>query len=236
MKKTVLFLTVFCMLFAGCANKAGNDPAPSPNAGTEATEKSTDTPTHQEANPTATPEGAADGLLSRMYIDIIKSGDYFMKAKVEGETGINEFAVSVSPDSTAMETETDGVLYTVLIREGVTYMINHDSQMIITSSAEVANSASNMAGDALSTEGLIFEAKGNGSFSGESLQYEEYKTTAGDTTMRFFFRQNALVGIESVSDGATTTYVIEEISAGHRSNMHVIPESYQLLDMAALGG
>lgn len=230
MKKLFLYSIVFCLLFTGCTNKTETPPSPSSevkqdaSVGTLSPEADT-APAHTDGEP----------LLATQYIDIIKSDDYYMKARVEGENGVNQFSVSVSPDSTAMETEMEGALYTVVIRDGVTYMINHDSKMIITSSAEVASSASNMAGDALETEGLVFEKKDTGTFGGETLSYEAYIMPGGGT-MRFYFRQNTLVGIESTSAGITDSYMIEALSAGHRENMHVIPDSYQLLDMAALGG
>lgn len=230
MKIIILYSIVFCLLFTGCANETKTTPSPFPEATKDASAVTlapeTDAvPAHTDGEP----------LLATQYIDIIKSDDYFMKARVEGENGVNLFSVSVSPDSTAMETEMDGTLYNVVIRDGVTYMINHDSKMIITSSAQVASSASNMAGDALKTEGLVFEKKDSGTFGNETLTFEAFTMPSGGT-MRFYFRQNTLVGIESASAGITDRYVIEELSAGHRENMHIVPDSYQLLDMAALGG
>lgn len=243
MKKTILLLGIFCLLLSGCAPETEGKPAESAPAESMAPAEIagdaapvTDMPTAQTAAPTATPAAAdKDTPLSRMYVDIIKSGDYFMKAKVQSGAEVSEFAVSVNSDSTAMETETDGVLYTVVIRDGVTYMVNHESKMVITSSAEVAGSASNMAADALSAEGITYTGSGTDTFGGASCTYEEYKTPAGGT-MRFYFSGTALSGIENVTDGKTMSYVIEEISAGHRAGMHEIPEDYQLLDMAALGG
>ncbi len=233
MKKVILFLSIFCLLLTGCTKATENEPTPS--AATEVGK--TGQPTPQEAVlATPTPAPAEDGTpLSRMYVDIIKSGDYFMKAKVQADSGVMDFSVSVNGESTAMETAFGGTMQSVVVRDGVTYMIDHSSKMIITSQAEVANSASGMAGDALSTEGITFTGNGTGAFSGESLPYDEYKTPNGGT-MRFYFRNTALAGIENVDNEVTTSYVIEEISAGHRAEMHVIPEDYQLLDMASLGG
>ncbi|MBE7063913.1 MAG: hypothetical protein E7390_09050 [Ruminococcaceae bacterium] len=243
MKKTILLLSIFCLLLSGCSSETNNEPAetmpaesmaPAESAEDDATPS--EMPAGQTASPTATPAAAENNTpLSQMYVDIIKSGDYFMKAKVQAASGVSEFAVSVNQESTAMETETDGVLYTVVIRDGVTYMINHESKMVITSSADVAGSASHMAADALSTEGITYTGKGTATFNGASCSYEEYKTPAGGT-MRFYFRNSALVGIDNVADSLTTTYFIEEISAGHHAGMHEIPADYQLLDMAALGG
>lgn len=257
MKKTILLLSIFCVLLSGCSSKTNNSPettespsavstaSPAPASDTQdANEQATpsatpapDMPAQQTANPTPipTPIPNESAHLSEMYVDIIKSADYFMKAKVENESGINEFAVSINGESTAMETVSNGVIYSTVIKDGITYMIDHQNKLVITSGAEVASSASNMAGDSLSTEGISFTQKGNGSFGNETLSYDEYKTPSGGT-MRFYFRDTALAGIESMDNGQTTRYIIEEISAGHRSNMHVIPDSYQLLDMASLGG
>ncbi len=250
MKKAILFLSVFCLLFSGCTSK--NEGMPEENAPTETTGApaetaspsenpeatlSPDMPAQQTANPTPTPTPVPNDSahLSQMYVDIIKSNDYFMKAKLQGENGINEFAVSVSGNSTAMETASGGVLYNTVIKDGITYMIDHQNKIVITSGAEVSSSASNMAGDTLSAEGITFTKSGNGNFSGENLQFDEYQTPAGGT-MRFYFRGTALAGIESIDSGNTLLYIIEEISAGHRQSMHEIPEAYQLLDMASLGG
>ncbi len=275
MKKTILLLSIFCVLLTGCSSKtetgpevtdgaptqtaeisASLPPEASPEASAEISPDATgepeaseapaataevtpapEMPAQQTANPTPTPTPVPDesAHLSDMYVDIIKSNNYFMKAKVENESGINEFAVSFNGDNSAMETVSDGIVYNTVIKDGITYMIDHQNKLVITSGAEVSSSASNMAGDSLSTEGITFTTKGSGQIGKETMAYDEYKTPSGGT-MRFYFRGSALAGIESIDNGQTTLYIIEEISAGHRSDMHVIPDSYQLLDMAALGG
>lgn len=246
MKKLICLASILCLSLTGCATTVKEIPSPSVSpestapaseiASPEAT-LSPDAPAKQTANPTPTPTAVPDDSahISQMYVDIIKSDDYFMKAKLQGESGINEFAVSVNGQSTAMETASEGTLYNTVIKDGITYMIDHQNKIVITSSAEVASSASNMAGESLSAEGITFSEKGTGNFNGESLKFEAYKTPSGGT-MRFYFRETALAGIESIEGDTTLLYIIEEISKGHREAMHVIPESYQLLDMAALGG
>ena len=246
MKKTICLISILCLTLTGCATTVKEIPKPSASPAPAETQPespapeatlSPDAPAKQTANPTPTPTPVPDDTahLSQMYVDIIKSGDYFMKAKLSGESGINEFSVSVNGESTAMETASEGTLYNTVIKNGITYMIDHQSKIVITSSAEVASSASNMAGESLSTDGITFAEKGYGNFNGETLNFEAYKTPSGGT-MRFYFRETALAGIESIEGDTTLLYIIEEISKGHRAAMHVIPESYQLLDMAALGG
>lgn len=249
MKKSILFLTIVSLLLSGCSKTvteipSENTPTPNANIATDAVSSenpeatlSPDMPAQQTANPTPTPTVVPDesAHLSQMYIDIIKSNNYFMKAKVHGESGINEFAVSVNGSSTAMETASGGTLYNTVIKDGITYMIDHQNKIVITSGAEVSSSASNMAGETISTDGISFTKKGNGSFGSENLQFDEYQTPAGGT-MRFYFRGNVLAGIESINGEEKLVYTIEELSAGHRASMHEIPPSYQLLDMAALGG
>ncbi len=249
MKKSIILLTCFCLLLTGCSKTVTEIPGektaePSATAAADVVSSenpdatlSPDMPAQQTANPTPTPTPVPDesAHLSQMYIDIIKSNNYFMKAKVQGESGINEFAVSVNGSSTAMETASGSTLYNTVIKDGITYMIDHQNKIVITSGAEVSSSASNMAGETISTDGITFTKKGNGDFAGENLQFDEYQTPAGGT-MRFYFRDNALAGIESVDGEETLIYTIEELSAGHRAAMHEIPASYQLLDMAALGG
>lgn len=246
MKKTFTFLIVLTVMLTGCAKTVkevpttSGSPSPASPAPVSASPEATptpDAPANQTANPTPTPTPVPNenAHISEMYVDIIKSGDYFMKAKLRGESGISEFAVSVNGDSTAMETASDGALYNTVIKNGITYMIDHQNKIVITSSAEVASSASNMAGESLSADGITFTEAGTGNFNGENLKYDAYKTPAGGT-MRFYFRETALAGIESIEGETTLLYIIEEISKGHREAMHVIPESYQLLDMASLGG
>ncbi|MBQ6893076.1 MAG: hypothetical protein IJN48_02620, partial [Clostridia bacterium] len=101
--------------------------------------------------------------------------------------------------------------------------------------AEVANSASNMAGNRLVADGISFVATKTGNFDGKDCKFDEYTIPSGGT-MRFYFSGNALVGIESTDGSETTKYIIEELSAGHRAAMHEIPSGYQMLDMASLGG
>lgn len=241
MKKALLLLTALCFLLAGCSKTAGNAPSPSASpsaspAAVESTEPATASPAVSPSPlPADAPTGGDTTRLSETYVDIIKSGDYFMKAQVQNDSGINAFSVSVCADSTAMETVSDGTVYNTIIKEGTTYMIDHQNKMVFTSSVEVAPSASHMAGDNLSTDGITFSTKGTAEFSGEALPFEEYQTPAGGT-MRFYFRDTALFGIETRDGDKVLSYKIEEISKGHRPAMHQIPQDYPLIDMAALGG
>ncbi len=249
MRKCLFLLLLLSLFCTACSGKnelhtpevtempiAGENIPPTLSPDSMAPTVSATAPCAQTANPTPTVAPQTGGVpISKMYIDIIKSNNYFMKAKVSGVSNVSEFAVSVSSESTAMETHTNGVLYNTVIKGGVTYMIDHQSKIVITSSAEVANSASNMAGDKLVADGITFVNTTNGTFDGQSCSYDEYNVPSGGT-MRFYFNDHALVGIESSVQGLTTRYSIEELSAGHRSAMHNIPADYQLLDMASLGG
>ncbi|MDD6308580.1 MAG: hypothetical protein PUB07_04410 [Clostridia bacterium] len=251
MKTILLFLLSLCLLFtASCAKKGpAKDAEESASTQTEApaspssepmhvptNEENAEKPPFQTANPTPTASPSAHNTpISKMYIDIIKSNNYFMKAKVSGVAGVSEFAVSVSPSSTAMETESEGSLYNTVIKDGITYMIDHQNKIVITSGAVVASSASNMAADKLVADGITFVKTANGDFKGNTVQYDEY-TIPGGGTMRFYFSNNALIGIESTVGSEKTQYTIEELSPGSREAMHVIPSDYQLFDMAAQGG
>ncbi len=227
MKRLFLLLIVLCICLSGC-NSTG---APVP--------KETLTPKASAAPGIPTEEPAPDvenvQVSSKTYVDIIKSGDYFMKAKIEGENGINEFSVSVSEESTAMETLTDGMLYNTVIKDGITYMIDHQTKYVITSGVEVAPSASKMAGETISAEGITFVKSDRGAFLGETLHFDEYTTPSGET-MRFYLREARLAGIEVLQSNSFVLYEIIELSKGHKDAMHSIPSEYTLVDMAAIGG
>ena len=227
MKRVFLLLLTLCICLCGCT------PAKKSTSGETPAAEVASTPEAYSAE--ASTDGTKLLLSSKAYVDIIKSGDYFMKAKIEGENGINEFSVSVSKDSTAMETLSDGMLYNTVIKDGITYMIDHQTKYVITSGAEVAASASKMEGETLSAEGITLVKSDRGAFRGETLPYDEYETPSGET-MRFYLRENALAGIEVLQGENTVLYEITELSNGHKEAMHEIPADYMLVDMAALGG
>ncbi len=233
MKKIIASLMLFALLLSGCA------PAPGKESGgtaenTPAAEIKEDAASHPQNSTNAeNTEKSADR--SEAFVNIIKSNQYFMKARVQDEGGVLAFSVSVDGDNIAMETAADGKTYNTVIRDGVTYMIDHQSKMVITSGAEVSSAASNMAGDALRADGITFVKSGEGAFMGETLSFDEYQTPAGGT-LRFYLRDSSLAGIEGVDGGEAFAYQIEELSAGHRKEMHEIPSAYTVLDMAALGG
>ncbi len=172
---------------------------------------------------------------SAAYMDILKSNIFFMKATILHEGVEKEFSLSANGSSTAMETIFDGMRYSLIEQDGIAYLIDHQSETVTASTFEVAPSASNMAGDRLSANGFLFSKSGRENWYGESLPFDEYKTATG-STMRFYFRGTTLAGIETTDADGTVAYKIQELSAGHRSAMHKIPESYTLLDMAAVGG
>ena len=225
MKKLLFFVCILCLLISGCQKEAPQPLAETPS------------PDITDVSPaTETPEStAALAAASKAYVDIIKSRDYFMKAIITGDEGINEFSVSVSPESTAMETASGDTLYTTVIKDGVTYMIDHQNKMVITSSANVASSASKMAGETISADGITFVKNDCGDFLGQTLSFDEYTTPAGDT-MRFYLKEDALAGIESIQGDTSIVYEIAELSGGHHDSMHSIPAEYALVDMASLGG
>ena len=229
MKRVFLLLFVLCICLCGCnsTEKPISEGTPTPET------SAAPTPTTDATEPA--PDVTNVQLSSKAYVDIIKSGDYFMKAKIEGENGINEFSVSVSKDSTAMETLSDGMLYNTVIKDGITYMIDHQTKYVITSGAEVASSASKMAGETISAEGITLVKSDRGAFRGETLPYDEYETPSGET-MRFYLREHSLAAIEVLQGENAVLYEIAELSNGHKEAMHEIPSDYMLVDMAALGG
>ncbi len=244
--KTLLTLCfVFCLLITGCAKETKNpEPTPTPSQTENAqantpsdapTVPSSGAPAPQTAAPTPTPIPDERENLSKMYLDILGSNTYFMKAKIKTDTGIADFSVSVNGENIAQETYVDGVISSTVKKDGITYIVDHTSQMVITTASDVALSASNMAGEPIIVNGATLQTTATGDFIGESLYYEEYKT-ADENVLRFFFRDNALAGIECIKKGISVSYIIEEISENYREQMHVFPENYQILDMAAHGG
>ncbi len=233
MKKVFLLIFIATLCLFGCTQKntTGSSDFSEPDGNV----------LQNEAMATTAPKVNTDmdaeeapGLRSSKVVKIIKSNDYFMKSNVHGES-ISAFCVSVNGDSVAMETTADGAIYNTVQKDGITYMINHQSKLIITSGMEVASSASNMAGDAVTADGITYTKKGEGDFCGKSLYFEEYKTPSGDILL-FYFDKDVFRGIKSIQGEETVVYEILELSPGHHAQMHEIPKEYQLIDIASIGG
>ncbi len=225
MKRVLFFVIAISVLLAGC------------NASEKAPEN---TPAPAEATATPETEAPAEDVsvtpsVSQTYIDILKSGTYYMKATVSGENGKGEFFLSVHPDSIGMKTVAEDASYSVVIKDGITSMIDHQSKMVITSASKVASSASKMVGDTIPVEGLVFVQSASGVFEGKTLPFDEYKSASGDT-VRFYINGTSLAGIETLQGDISILYKVSELSKENKPEMHIVPSEYALIDMAALGG
>ena len=174
--------------------------------------------------------GSTENLLSKSFADIFNSGKYYMKYKMtagtdtEGSfTAIME--IYIKGDMIANVTELPDQKLENIIRDGKMYVIMHDQKMIIT----MPDIPSNMQqhDGVVNTKGMVYKGTGKAEFAGRELTYEEYKHATTDTSMRYFFDEKTLAGIQIVGEGGTKAELeILELSGNVPDSVFELPTGY----------
>ncbi len=172
-------------------------------------------------------------LQSAKYVNIIKSGTFYMEATISGDDGSSQLKMAKDGDLMGMSaTMPDGTQAGLVSKDGKNYIIDHTNKLVMITSAEVAASASKMPAETLDTEGLTHVKSDKGSFLGKTLPYDEYKSASGAVT-RFYMDGTTLAGIEAVNGESTDIYEITTLSEKVPLALFELPADYPSFDLSS---
>ena len=225
MKKLLTLLLVLVLMLAmmltGCGGSESTD-SDKPEA-SQTKENPEDSNTAADADT----EGMGD-LLSGTYVDMMKSNEYLMSYKAtmdfDGQLTEVESTIAVKGDDMAMNSNMQGMVSVIIIKDDTVYMVDHASKTV-TSMAQPQDGASSMETGAIDMEGITYVGNGKE----EGLVYEEYSTA--ETNVRYYFDGKELKKIATTIGGQTIIMDILELSTDVPASMFDIPAGYQEIKM-----
>ncbi|MDR0875398.1 MAG: hypothetical protein LBN12_04230 [Clostridiales Family XIII bacterium] len=235
----VLLVIVMVLAFAACGGGGGassGDGADAPTAasgddGAATAEAPADTPA-AEAPAADTPAGdAGSGAAMASLIDWMKGGkfSYDFELTSEGPEGSTHSTGSMAADGGNMsiaqiaEVEGQKVSSKIIIKDGVTYIVDDASKTVIKMSNAGAEMTSGMMTD---YTGIELMNSGEGEINGKTLPYEEYTESEQGSTIRYYLDGGQVYGWESEYEGYKTVMIITNSSQNIPSGAFDIPSGY----------
>lgn len=230
MKRFNIFLALLMaglLAFAGCSKKDANE-----NSGGET--PSTETEDQKDEGKAEGPAGA-EGKLSAVFLDVMKSGKYTIKYKTlpgPGSTA-ESFDMTLAKDGNmqAFTSNIGGEEQQTVMKDKKIYIIDHQNKMVSVMDDVSQNGTS---GDALSPTDIdyaapVFADSGQAEFMGQMRDYEEYKDDKGG--IRYYFDGKDLIGMEMNNDGKVLQWQIEMFSGEVDKAMFDIPADYEVFNI-----
>jgi outer membrane lipoprotein-sorting protein len=181
-------------------------------------------------SPANLPEGEAMASLISWMIDGTFSFDFEMTG--ESAEGTLSATGSLALDKTnialVQNAEQDGQIMSakIIIKDGITYIIDDASKMILSMAGVSEESLGGMVGD---YSGIVKTGSGTGEINGKNLPYEDY-TTDGQL-VRYFLDGGDVYAIQTEIDGYKTTMFISNASGNVPSGAFDLPEGYTEISM-----
>jgi uncharacterized lipoprotein YehR (DUF1307 family) len=167
-----------------------------------------------------------DGVVEE-YINVIKTKNYYIKYRMNLDGEQSEIAMAVQNDNIAMESGTGEERTNIIIKDGNTYMVNHnEATVLVTKNGE--NEAT-IEEPILAYEDLPFASEGTGDFLGKSCKFKEYDFN-GDK-VKYYYDDDKVVGMEAVDDSGVYYIEILELSENVPESMFEIPSDYTLMSL-----
>ena len=227
---TVLLVSLF---LASCSqtqetSEEENSSQATAQSGSAASTASSETET---TSAESTEVGDRLGKLSKNYIDIMGSGNYYMAFRstttYEGEVMESETMMTVSGDRTAMHSksaETDTVM---VMMDGNIYMIDHASKTVIVMPQTTAEGDETLPEIPESSEPVeVDDIEYIGSGEEDGLVYEEYRTEGG-IQIFYYFDGADLKKIKTIDESFESVMEILELSDNVSEDAFEIPADYQ---------
>ena len=185
----------------------------------------------EEASVESTEVGDRLGKLSKSYIDIMGSGNYYMAFRstttYEGEMMESETMMTVSGDRTAMHSTTADTDTVMVMMDGNIYMIDHASKTVIVMPQTTAEGDETLPEIPESSEPVeVDDIEYIGSGKEDGLVYEEYRTESG-TQIFYYFDGSDLKKIKTIDESFESVLEILEFSDNVSEDAFEIPADYQ---------
>lgn len=149
----------------------------------------------ENASAESTEIGDRLGKLSKSYIEIMESGNYYMAFRstttFEGEMMESETMMTVSGDRTAMQSKSADTETAMVMMDGNIYMIDHVSKTVIVMPQTTAEGDETLPEMPESSEPVeVDDIEYIGSGEEDGLVYEEYRIEGGTQIFYYFDGSN----------------------------------------------
>ena len=185
----------------------------------------------ENASAESTEIGDRLGKLSKSYIEIMESGNYYMAFRstttFEGEMMESETMMTVSGDRTAMQSKSADTETAMVMMDGNIYMIDHVSKTVIVMPQTTAEGDETLPEMPESSEPVeVDDIEYIGSGEEDGLVYEEYRTEGG-TQIFYYFDGSDLKKIKTIDEPFESIMEILELSDNVSEDAFEIPADYQ---------
>lgn len=195
-----------------------------------------------------TPSGTTNGdigpLLQSCFIDVVSSGSFYLDATMNGVSAgqtVTDTPVIIATDGQKiyMRMSTMGIEITIMSDGEYVYMLNDQEKTGMKASADSISTSD--VTSTINTDGLKLLSSGEEEFNGENCLYEEYSNEDEDSTVKYYFKNNALVGFHTSSgdEEVSLTYVdattvVNKLTNDVPSSLFVVPSDYTITDSTQL--
>ena len=185
----------------------------------------------ENASAESTEIGDRLGKLSKSYIEIMESGNYYMAFRstttFEGEMMESETMMTVSGDRTAMQSKSADTETAMVMMDDNIYMIDHVSKTVIVMPQATAEGDETLPEMPESSEPVeVDDIEYIGSGEEDGLVYEEYRTEGG-TQIFYYFDGSNLKKIKTIDESFESIMEILELSDNVSEDAFEIPADYQ---------
>ena len=185
----------------------------------------------ENASAESTEIGDRLGKLSKSYIEIMESDNYYMAFRstttFEGEMMESETMMTVSGDRTAMQSKSADTETAMVMMDGNIYMIDHVSKTVIVMPQTTAEGDETLPEMPESSEPVeVDDIEYIGSGEEDGLVYEEYRTEGG-TQILYYFDGSDLKKIKTIDESFESIMEILELSDNVSEDAFEIPADYQ---------
>lgn len=185
----------------------------------------------ENASAESTEIGDRLGKLSKNYIEIMESGNYYMAFRstttFEGEMMESETMMTVSGDRTAMQSKSADTETAMVMMDDNIYMIDHVSKTVIVMPQATAEGDETLPEMPESSEPVeVDDIEYIGSGEEDGLVYEEYRTESG-TQIFYYFDGSDLKKIKTIDESFESIMEILELSDNVSEDAFEIPADYQ---------
>lgn len=185
----------------------------------------------ENASAESTEIGDRLGKLSKSYIEIMESDNYYMAFRstttFEGEMMESETMMTVSGDRTAMQSKSADTETAMVMMDGNIYMIDHVSKTVIVMPQTTAEGDETLPEMPESSEPVeVDDIEYIGSGEEDGLVYEEYRTESG-TQIFYYFDGSDLKKIKTIDESFESIMEILELSDNVSEDAFEIPADYQ---------
>ena len=185
----------------------------------------------ENASAESTEIGDRLGKLSKSYIEIMESDNYYMAFRstttFEGEMMESETMMTVSGDRTAMQSKSADTETAMVMMDGNIYMIDHVSKTVIVMPQTTAEGDETLPEMPESSEPVeVDDIEYIGSGEEDGLVYEEYRTESG-TQIFYYFDGSDLKKIKTIDESFESIMEILELSDNVSEDAFEIPSDYQ---------